>query len=344
MAATASTGKVYVARRSQMRCNRQLTYATVQAQPTAYIGRVLELRGIVCGTMETDTGLTVMLNQADKSAINLDIPRSETGPFQDCSTPHVRVLAKVGESSSGNVVALTVLAVADDNEVGAVEAAAAARQAAVQQQRAAWQARNRTVVVNLPSRGHFYRSPLTPTALEEMARYYDPYLGPRVKPIFPAYCNFIAARNPRLTADMSGLITASLLHFADQYNIDPRLVVAMIIAESGFNPNATSRVGAAGLGQLMPGTARALGVDNPYDPVKNLAGSVNYLRSRLDTFADRAMPGGGLSLEQASYALAAYNAGTGAVKKYGGIPPYRETQAYVNRVISLYRQLCAGDS
>jgi soluble lytic murein transglycosylase-like protein len=139
---------------------------------------------------------------------------------------------------------------------------------------------------------------------------------------------------------MAGMITVSLLHFADRYNVDPRLVVAMILAESGFNPNATSRVGAMGLGQLMPGTAAALGVSNPYDPVQNLDGSINYLRSRLDTFADQALPGGGYSFEQVAYALAAYNAGTNAVKKYKGIPPYRETQAYVRRVMSLYQQLC----
>ena len=130
------------------------------------------------------------------------------------------------------------------------------------------------------------------------------------------------------------------MSFADRYNVDPRLVVSMILAESHFNPNATSHSGAMGLGQLMPGTAKALGVDNPYDPVQNLAGSINYLRSRLDTFADHALPGGGMSFEQASLAMAAYNAGANAVKKYNGIPPYTQTQNYVRKVISYYQQLC----
>ena len=113
----------------------------------------------------------------------------------------------------------------------------------------------------------------------------------------------------------------------------------MIFAESSFNPNATSRSGAAGLGQLMPRTAASLGVNNPYDHVQNLDGSIRYLRSRLDTFADKALPGGGLSFDQITLALAAYNAGTGAVKKYKGVPPYRETQAYVAKIISMYRYL-----
>jgi soluble lytic murein transglycosylase-like protein len=348
MAAFASSGKTYVSKRIRLHCDRQLTYATVQANPAAYIGRVVELRGIVSGSMETDTGLTVMLEQPDHSAVNLDIPKSESGPLEECSTPHLRVLARIGDSSSGNVVALTALAVAEESEVSAIEQAHAARYAAlqrVQQERqAALRVRpHRQAAAPLPSRSSFGRPMLTASALAEMARYYDAHLGPRVKPLFGAYCEYIADRNSRLSPDMAGLIAASLLHFADQYDIDPRLVVAMMIAESGFDPNATSRVGAAGLGQLMPGTARALGVDNPYDPVKNIAGSVNYLRSRLDTFADRALPGGGLSIEQAAYALAAYNAGTGAVRKYHGIPPYRETQAYVRRVISLYEQLCNGN-
>lgn len=346
VAASAATGKEYTAKRRRAHYDPKLTYATVQANPAAYIGRVLELRGQVCGTVESETGLSVMLNQAGKSALTLDVPRAETGPLEECSTPRLRVLAKVESGSSGNVVALTVLAVADENEVSVLEAEAAARAAAQQQRLAArraarvWQPQYAASRATFPARGGYTRPPLAGGAIAEMARRYDAYLGPRVKPLFVPYCQFIAARNPRLTSEMAGMITVSLLHFADRYNVDPRLVVAMILAESGFNPNATSRVGAMGLGQLMPGTAAALGVSNPYDPVQNLDGSINYLRSRLDTFADQALPGGGYSFEQVAYALAAYNAGTNAVKKYKGIPPYRETQAYVRRVMSLYQQLC----
>lgn len=340
-AACAATGKEYTARRRRAHCDPKLAYATVQADPAAYIGRVLELRGQVCGTVESETGLSVMLDQAGKSALTLDIPKAETKPLEDCSTPRLRVLAKVVAGSSGNVVALTVLSVADENEVSALEAEAEARQQRIASRRAAraWKPQYTTSRATFPARGGYKRAPLASGAIQEMARRYDAYLGARVKPLFVPYCQFIADRNPRLTGEMAGMITVSLLHFADRYNVDPRLVTAMIIAESGFNPNATSRVGAKGLGQLMPKTAAALGVSNPYDPVQNLDGSVNYLRSRLDTFADRALPGGGYSFEQVAYALAAYNAGTNAVKKYKGIPPYRETQAYVRRVMSLYEQL-----
>ena len=110
-----------------------------------------------------------------------------------------------------------------------------------------------------------------------------------------------------------------------------RLVVAMMIAESGFDIYSTSRTGAMGLGQLMPETARGLGVTNAYDPVQNIAASVRLLRGHLDQY------GGQITLT-----MAAYNAGPGAVRKYHGVPPYRETQRYVAKVADLYRQLCGG--
>lgn len=111
---------------------------------------------------------------------------------------------------------------------------------------------------------------------------------------------------------------------ASKYNIDPALLKALIHAESGFKSNAISPAGAMGLTQLMPATAAALGVSDPFDPAQSIDGGARYLRAQLDRF------GGDESL-----ALAAYNAGPGAVVKYGGIPPYSETQRFVKRVLEL---------
>jgi soluble lytic murein transglycosylase-like protein len=101
---------------------------------------------------------------------------------------------------------------------------------------------------------------------------------------------------------------------------------ANIEIESAYNPNARSRVGAIGLGQLMPGTAELLGVD-PRDWRANLDGSARYLAAQLETFRDTQL------------ALAAYNAGPEAVREHGGIPPYRETQNHVQRVLAVFNRL-----
>ena len=107
--------------------------------------------------------------------------------------------------------------------------------------------------------------------------------------------------------------------------LDARLVTSLIQVESDLDPGAVSRRGALGLMQLMPATARRLGVERPFDPEQNLRAGVRELRRLIDRY------GGDLVL-----ALAAYNAGESTVERYGGVPPYRETRNYIDRILSLY--------
>ncbi len=107
---------------------------------------------------------------------------------------------------------------------------------------------------------------------------------------------------------------------SSEFGIDQNLFRALINAESSWNPNSISPAGAKGLTQLMPATAKGLGVTDPFDPMQNLRGGAKYLKQMLDQF-------GSVEL-----ALAAYNAGPGAVKRYSGIPPFAETQNYVKKI------------
>ena len=126
-------------------------------------------------------------------------------------------------------------------------------------------------------------------------------------------------------AEAARSLDAYVRQTAERYEVDPLLIDSVIHAESNYNPVAVSPKGAQGLMQLMPGTARRFTVTDTFNPAENIDGGVRYLKYLLDLFGDQRSP--------ERLALAAYNAGEGAVAKYGGIPPYRETTQYVNKVV-----------
>jgi hypothetical protein len=136
--------------------------------------------------------------------------------------------------------------------------------------------------------------------------------------------SYQAARRPLFGTAFDPIIDAA----ARRENIDASFVSALIRAESNFEPRAVSRKGARGLMQLMPATARRLSVRRPFDPAANVAGGVRYLRELVDRFG-----------HQPELVLAAYNAGEQAVESYGGVPPYRETVAYVSRILNWWQPI-----
>lgn len=129
--------------------------------------------------------------------------------------------------------------------------------------------------------------------------------------------------NTKVTGNQN--IDSAVEQASKQYGIDKNLIYAVINQESGGNSKATSNKGASGIMQLMPATAKSLGVTDIYDIGQNINAGVKYLKQQLDTFG---------SIDKA---LAAYNAGPGNVKKYGGIPPFKETQNYVKKILSKYK-------
>jgi soluble lytic murein transglycosylase-like protein len=135
--------------------------------------------------------------------------------------------------------------------------------------------------------------------------------GPEARPV--------ATTGSVLDATPYGAIISAM---SEAHGVDPLLVRALIQVESNYKPQARSRKGAMGLMQLMPSTARVYNVRNPFDPKANIEAGIKHLKSLIDRYGTE-------------LALAAYNAGEGAVAKFNGIPPYRETRTYVSRILSL---------
>ena len=129
--------------------------------------------------------------------------------------------------------------------------------------------------------------------------------------------------NLKTSASLEKIFTAA----SQKYGVDVELLKAMAKAESNFNPNATRKSGAMGIMQLMPATAKGLGVQDAYDPEQNIMGGAKYIASLLEQYDGNV-----------SYALAAYNAGSGNVAKYGGIPPFEETQNYVAKILGYLQE------
>lgn len=313
--------KEYVALRAKTEARVPLSGAKDNA--AALIGKVIEIRGKVVGISVSDrcSNIIIIISTSDGSFV-ID---SDTVP-SDNPGVELACLVKVGDGSVHSLSDLRLVAFTYDADLR--------RQEEAWQKEAEAKAAREKEVKLLASRSRAAR-PTEPRRTQLAAGSLS------VEEITRIYKNAIKGFNRKLTDAQADTIARSVLGFSAKYKLDPRLVCAVILAESHFRLQATSRAGAQGLGQLMPSTAAGLGVDNAYDPVQNIYGSARYIRSMLDRVTGKS-DWNDLTWYDLGLALAAYNAGPGAVKKHGGIPPYRETQAYVKRVTEVYRQLCGG--
>ncbi len=329
----AQTFNEYLSARKQ----NGVAQATSPAALETFVGeRVLEVRGVIRGFLESSRGQLLVLENPD-SKRELFITATNAPGWLKTSNTTARLLIKANRQNENAPVDSVLIMATAEGPIAAWEAEQiviarkkaeeAAKKAAAQQRNSTPSSRSGSSPTRLP--GNIPKpsaSPLKDT----------PGLSAEFLTLVGPYTEFIQKRNRKLSPAKAQDIAETILAYSAHYGVDPRLVMALVICESNFNPNARSHAGAQGLGQLMPGTARGLGVSNSYDTDQNLYGTIKLLRGHLDKYTNKT----GDSFEGLVLALAAYNAGPGAVKKHNGVPPYRETQNYVRKVIAMYKELC----
>ena len=308
----------------------------VRNQPQQLQGKLVEVRGMINAIAGSDAHITIMVEGAPGGAspmVALPTDKRLTDfPILDVST-QVRMLCRVvpsQDNSGGNLELVTAV-----KEYEAAQLDAPRAKAAAQRQALAQRTQKPAVRTQLGSRG------VGSQAYNSRVIHRGGSSRPRIgnEEIVAAYAAAVQHFNRRVTARDADAIARKILYYSVNAGLDARLVMAVIAVESNFNSNAVSPVGAVGLGQLMPGTAADLGVGNSYDPNENLRGSTTLLSGHIRNFTSSGQP----TEEAIKLALACYNAGPGAVKKYKGIPPYRETQNYVRKIMHLYKQMSRGD-
>ena len=302
--------------------------ADAARRPGGYAGRALEISVTVSGLVSSGAERTALLLVGDDS-VYVALPAGLRAASWLDTGLRARALLVAAPDDGALPSGLRLVALAPEGDVAAAEKAAQRAEAAHQ---AALARSLPFVSADQPAGRISYSS--------DYAGHPAGALSPRALAIYAPYRGLVRHWNRRLSEAEVDKITTSVLYFSDINNIDPRLVVATIIAESDFDIHSTSRAGAMGLAQIMPDEARGLGVTDAYDPVQNIGAAVHLLRGHLDKYGGAPANGGVIPFDQIALTMAAYNAGPGAVRKYHGVPPYRETRRYIARITALYRKMC----
>jgi soluble lytic murein transglycosylase-like protein len=305
-----STANPEVRHYLQLRRHYGITAAASEAALESFVGvRVVEIEGSVSGVLKMNGTNSLMISRPDG---NPQPVTADTVPeWLEAGNVSARMLVRAYRKSPEGALTARLLAVSPAPPVEAEDSARLAREEAASRRKASLATR------------------FVPTTTAAKRVWTLP-----ASQACGYYAAFIKRENPRLSAEKAYEIAQAILGFSIHFGVDARLIMAMVMVESGFDPTSTSHSGAQGLGQLMPGTARWMGVSNAYDTTENLYGTVKLVRTHLQTYRAKT----GDAFASLVLMLAAYNAGEGAVARHGGVPPYRETQAYVRRVIQLYRR------
>lgn len=299
--------KEYLALRKQHGISRA---AGVESLETFLGSRVIEVQCVVRGSFGFQ-GKTVYLVERPDGG---DLSVSATKPIEwlEGNEVHCRLIVRAARSTEGAELKAELLGAAMEIDIANLEA------------------REKQLAAKSPSKTSPLRGPIGSGGNKSKPANWN---LPTTDAL-PYYAAFIKKYNKKLSDAQAMEIAHGIIGFSIRYGVDARLIMAMVLVESGFNPNDTSYAGAMGLGQLMPGTARGLGITNAYDTYQNLYGTTRLIRGHIDKYTKQT----GSEFDGLVLALAAYNAGSGAVRRHGGVPPYKQTQRYIEKVISTYRR------
>ncbi len=315
-----------------------ITQAATTAALTTFVGdRVFEIQGVVSGIISAGGKTTLILMNPD--GVDLYLATKDVPGWLTAANVSARLIVKASRAGETAQIDSELIAAWPESDVAAYDAklraAAEAKLKAEAQARAAAEAKRQR---SKGSRGGD-RPPPLPGDLPSMtqAAAGEPQFSPETLKSIPKYSDYIRSVNPRLSSGQADEIATAIVGYSVRYGVDPRLVLALVQAESDFRPATTSHKGAMGLGQIMPDEKERFNLTSAYDTTQNLYATVRLLRENIERYSKTH----GDSWDTIILSLAGYNAGNGAVKKYGGqVPPYKETQNYVRRVIAAYKAFC----
>ncbi len=308
-----------------MRMRKQLGVkqaVTVEALNKMTGSHAVELKGRVKGTFSANGITEIMVDLEDGTSVTVEA--NPLPQWLENNDVPARLLTRVSRSAEQGSLHATLIAAAPEGNIAKIEAAEAAKAAKNNQPSVNANPKGGGLLHGRIGRGGSFSGQSTPQNWNLAA-----------SKATPVYAGFIKKQNPKLSDREAYKIAQGVIGFSLQHGVDARLIMAIVMVESGFDPASTSNKGAMGLGQLMPETAKWMNVSNAYDTNENLYGSVKLMRHLLESYQTST----GDSYRSLVLALAAYNAGEGAVKRAGGVP-YASTQRYVDRIIGLYRQFC----
>jgi len=312
-----------------------ITQAAASVALDTFVGdRVVEVQGIISGSITAGDVTTIIL--VNPEGRDLYLSSKKIADWMMVSNVAARLIVKASRSAEYSQMDAQIVAAWPESDVAQYEAkirAAAEAKKAAEDRRRATQATN-----SRAGKGRPAPLPGTIPPAGGIGQLGDnPAFSKETEAMVPKYAAYIKSVNKKLPDDDANQIARAIVGYGVRYGVDPRLVMALVQAESDFRPSTTSHKGAMGLGQIMPDEKERFGLSDAYSTDQNLYATVRLLREDIEKYSKTH----GETWNALILSLAAYNAGHGAVKKFGyQVPPYKETQGYVRKVIANYKAFC----